>query len=138
MKLTAEEFARIRPLTWQYTNVSDRVYQTTADAISTRLFWLDFLSLIFAPKFATQYGVPTLADFDVDQPVLMTDELELLLPTQAETAMYYADNLVPPFAAFSTGLSSSVVLSLALTAIAIVLALSVIVPPKWVPLRRIV
>ncbi|ATY70253.1 Ac68-like protein [Tomelloso virus] len=96
MKLTLEEFNRIRSVQWRMINYGKKVYNTTINQTETKLFWLDFMSLVFAPKFKTQYGVPSIAEFDITQPVLLTDDLELQLPTQIETAMYFANNTSIP------------------------------------------
>lgn len=96
MKLTLEEFKRIRPVQWYLKNYGKYVYNTTINQTETQLFWLDFMRLVFAPKFKTQFGITSLADFDITQPVLITDDLELKLPTQLETAMYFANNKTPP------------------------------------------
>lgn len=92
MRLTLEEFKRIRPLRWSLRSFGDKVYNTTINQTDTQLFWLDFMRLVFAPKFKKQYGVTNIASFDQTQPVLLSDDLELRLPTQLETAMYFANN----------------------------------------------
>lgn len=97
MKLTRSEFARIRPLHWQLKYVGNMVYNTPASDVETELFWLDFMRLIFAPKYKQQHGVTNIQNFDQTQPVLITDSLEILLPVQLETAMYYANNSTEPF-----------------------------------------
>lgn len=97
MKLTRAEFAKIRPLQWQLKYVGDMVYNTPASDVETELFWLDFMRLVFAPKYKLQNGVTDIRNFNQTQPVLITDSLELILPTQLESAMYYANNTTTPF-----------------------------------------
>lgn len=96
MKLTLEEFKRIRPIQWCLRNYGKHVYNTSINQTETKLFWLDFIRLVFAPKFKQQFGITELSDFDITQPILLTDDLELTLPTQIETAMYFANNKTPP------------------------------------------
>lgn len=96
MKLTSEEFKRIRPLQWSLKSFGKHVYNTTINQTETQLFWLDFMRLIFAPKFKTQFGIPSMENFDITQPVMITDDLELQLPTLVETAMYFANNKTLP------------------------------------------
>lgn len=96
MKLTLEEFKLIRPVQWRLMNCGTGMYNTPINQTDTQLFWLDFMSLIFAPKFKKQNGVPLITSFDITQPVLITDDLELKLPTQVETAVYFANNTYAP------------------------------------------
>ncbi|KAI5630630.1 pif-6 [Venturia canescens] len=96
MKLTIEEFKRIRPLQWCLKEVDGKVYNTTINQTQTRLFWIDFMRLVFAPKYARQRGVTHIGDFEPDMPVLITNDLQLELPSVLETAMYYANNQTLP------------------------------------------
>ncbi|ACH96202.1 Ac68-like protein [Oryctes rhinoceros nudivirus] len=121
MKLTIEEFKRIRPVQWSLRNFGKHVYNTTINQTETQLFWLDFMRLVFAPKFKTQYGVPKITNFDITQPVLMTDDLDLKLPTNIETAMYFANNTTVPVR-FSINVNQLLV---AIVAIVIIVALIV-------------
>lgn len=72
------------------------VYNTPSNDIETQLFWLDFMRLVFAPKFKRQNGITEIQKFDQTQPVLLSDSLDLILPAQLESAMYYADNRSEP------------------------------------------
>lgn len=96
MLLTGEEFALIRPLRWVLREYGGKVYNSPVDRTSTRLFWHDFVRHVFAPKYAAQRGVTSIGEFDTSSPVMLTDRLELKLPTALETAAYLADNLTPP------------------------------------------
>lgn len=136
MLLTTEEFFRIRPLTWKSTVVGGRIYHTTADAIDTRLFWLDFLRLVFTPKYRWQDGITKMSEFDIDRQVLLTDSLELMLPTEAETAMYYASNPTPPVVFEFSHISQTVVLYVALSIIAMIVLASFVL--RRVPFARVI
>lgn len=96
MRLTGQEFARIRPLQWVLREYGGAVYNSPADQTSTRLFWLDFMRNVFAPKYAAQHGVTFINEFDTTQPVMLSDDLKLKLPTTLETAMYFANNQTLP------------------------------------------
>lgn len=96
MKMTIEDFNKVRPLQWTIREYGSTIYNTPIDQTETRLFWLDFMRNVFAPKFSNQQAVTYIASFDVTQPVLMTDDLTLKLPTQLETVIYYADNKTLP------------------------------------------
>lgn len=96
MILKKEEFKQIRPLEWTVREYGGVMYNTLADETDTRLFWYDFMRLVFAPKFSRQWGVTQVPSFDQTQPVLMDDNLGLRLPTELETAAYYADNTTLP------------------------------------------
>lgn len=97
MKLKPEEFALIRPLEWRLINIGTKTYNTPKSDIARQLFWLDFLRKVFVPKFKAQQTVTVLGDFDLTEPVLMSDDLELLLPPLLETVVYYATNKTLPF-----------------------------------------
>lgn len=98
MRLALDEFKRIRPLLWSVRQIGDNVYNTVIGETATRLFWLDFVRLVFAPKFRAQRAIARVDNFDVTQPVLLTDDLRLIVPRDIETVAYYADNagLGPP------------------------------------------
>lgn len=93
MKLTVEEFHRIRPLEWVIRSYGDnnKSYNSPVDMIETRLFWLDFIRNVFSPKFAAQRGITHIANFDLTQPVLLSDDLELRLPSVLESVVYFAN-----------------------------------------------
>lgn len=97
MLLTKYEFDRIRPLEWTVREFNGgSIYYTPATQTDTQLFWLDFLREIFAKKFASQSAVTSISNFDVTQPVLLKDNLELKLPDVLESCVYYASNKKPP------------------------------------------
>lgn len=92
MKLQKEDLNLIRKLDWSITDYGNKTYNTVSTASQTKLFWIDFLTLVFAPKFASQKGITNISTFDNTQPVLLTDDLELVVPTPLETAWYFAIN----------------------------------------------
>lgn len=98
MRMTSEEFARIRPLQWALRDYGGGVaYHSPVDRTSTRLFWLDFIRYVFAPKYKAQRGVTSIyTAFDTSQPVMLSEGLDLKLPTMMETAVYFADNQTLP------------------------------------------
>lgn len=96
MKLTRDQFRMIRPLQWCLRSYGKHIYNTPIDQTQTQLFWLDFMQFIFAPRFKQQQGIQKLANFDQTQPVLLTDDLIITLPTELETVFYYADNKTLP------------------------------------------
>lgn len=124
MKLTLEEFNRIRPLQWHLKNYANKVYNTTINQTDTQLFWLDFMRFVFAPKFKSQYGITEITAFDQTQPVLVTDDLELVLPTDIETAMYYANNKTRPFK-FSLNISKTIAMIVGILLIVVLVVLNV-------------
>lgn len=124
MKLTIEEFNRIRPLQWHLKNYANRTYNTIVSQTETQLFWLDFMRLIFAPKFKNQYGITEISSFDQTQAVLLTDDLNLVLPVDIETAMYFANNKTLPFN-FSLKISKTVVMIVGILLICILIVLNV-------------
>lgn len=120
MHLTKAEFAQIRHLQWRLTTVGSVPYQTTASELDTRLFWLDFLRLVFAPLYASQSGVSQIGSFDITQPVLLGPGRNLLLPTTLESAMYYARNKRAPPVRFEGPYGQMPVLVAALIVLAVV------------------
>lgn len=124
MKLTIEEFNKIRPLQWHLKNYANKVYNTTANQTDTQLFWLDFMRLVFAPKFKSQYGITEITAFDQTQPVLLTDDLDLVLPTDIETAMYYANNKTLP-CKFSINISMTLSVVIGIILIIVLVLLNV-------------
>lgn len=123
MKLTNEEFKRIRQLQWGLNEIGGKMYNTPSDSSQTQLFWLDFMKLVFAPKFKKQFGITHIDHFDVTQPVLMEDNLNLKLPTQLETAMYYANNTTLPMK-FSIGISQTITFIVALVVLVALIVLN--------------
>lgn len=122
MRLTRAEFNRIRPLQWNLKQYGHKVYNTPMTQTETQLFWLDFIRLVFAPKFKRQYGITRIPTFDQTQPVLLTDDLNLVLPASLETAMYYANNPTVPMS-FSINVSQ---LSALVVGIVLILGLLVL------------
>lgn len=122
MFLTRNEFDRIRPLQWSLKNYGNEIYHTILDKTEIQLFWLDFMRLIFAPKYKNQNGVVNIENFDLTQPVLMSDEMELILPTDVNMAMYYANNTTLPMN-FSINISQLTVMIASLVLFAILISL---------------
>lgn len=111
MRLTNQEFALIRPLQWVLCEYGNVVYNTPVDQTSTRLFWIDFMRYVFAPKYGTQCGITSINDFDTTQPVLLSEDMNLKLPTILETAMYFSNNQrFPPQLFVLKGINRTVVL----------------------------
>lgn len=125
MRLTIEEFNRIRPLQWRIRQIGQRAYNTPVDQTETRLFWLDFMRLVFAPKFKSQFGITQITDFDTTQPVLLTNELEITLPPQIETAMYFANNKTLPIQ-FKFDMSQSTIVVIAIIILILILLFDLI------------
>lgn len=92
MHLSREEFKRIRPLHWSLRTINNRAWYTLSSTVETQLFWLDFIRLVFAPRFAQQETVQEIGDFDQRQPVLLSENLELVLPADMESATFYESN----------------------------------------------
>ncbi|AYP97972.1 Ac68-like protein [Mauternbach virus] len=137
MKLTEHEFKLIRPLQWALVNHGSKVYNTTANATQTHLFWLDFMRLIFAPKFKKQHGITRVDNFDVTQPVLLTDDLELRLPTQIETICYFANNMDTLPMRFSTHLTKNLTLIIAIVLIVLIVGCDIIFGER-LPLKYLI
>ncbi|AQN78601.1 ACH96202.1 Ac68-like protein [Kallithea virus] len=138
MKLSQTEFKLIRPLEWSLINHGEKVYNTTLDETQTRLFWLDFMRLIFAPRFKKQYGVTRIENFDDTQPVLLTDDLELLLPTQIETVCYFADNMDSPPMRFALPFNSITIIIITFILFACVLFVDVFFGNKIKFIRNVI
>lgn len=136
MRLTLDEFKKIRKLQWNLRSFGNKTYNTTINQTETQLFWLDFMRNVFAPKFKKQFGLTYISDFDQTQPVLLTDDLELKLPTQLETAMYFANNVTPPVT-FAFNISQSIVTGLAIVTLIIILILHVLYSKK-INFKRII
>lgn len=130
MQLTREEFNRIRQLQWKLQYQGNKVYNTTVTVTDAQLFWLDFMRLVFAPKFKKQNGVATINTFDQTQPVLLTDDLQLVLPTNLETAMYFANNTTLPMK-FTVNLSQRTTLVVSVILILILISLNIFYGNKY-------
>lgn len=124
MFLTRDEFKLIRPLQWTTREFGGRLYNTIINETETALFWYDFVRKVFAPRFARQWGVVNIANFDQTQPVLMTDALELKLPELLELAIYYTDNERAPFRFALRGIKQQYVLIVGLLALLILLTMA--------------
>lgn len=124
MFLTRDEFNRIRPLQWTIQNYGNTVYNTINGRTETQLFWLDFMRLVFAPKYTLQNGIITIDNFDQTQPVLLTDDLELILPNDIDLAMYYANNTTLPMK-FIINIPKLIVLVMVLLTFIILIVLNV-------------
>jgi hypothetical protein len=95
MILTREEFKLIRPISWTMKIINDIKYNTPIDSLNASIFWYDFMKYVFAPRFHSQTGVSKLQDFDImEQPVLLTDDLDLKLPEQMETVGRITDPML--------------------------------------------
>ncbi|ATZ81517.1 Ac68-like protein [Drosophila innubila nudivirus] len=137
MKLSEHEFNLIRPLQWTLVNHGSKVYNTTANPTQTRLFWFDFMRQIFAPKFKKQYGITRVDNFDSTQPVLLTDDLELRLPTQIETICYFANNMDTLPMKFSTHITKRLTLIIAIILIILIIGCDIIFGER-LPLKHII
>lgn len=97
MKLSVEEFKKIRTVQWSSKIMNDgTMYYTPIDNVSTNLFNLDLLRLVIAPKFKIQQAITDIPNFDPTQPVIMLPNLELKVSPELETAMYFANKSPPP------------------------------------------
>ncbi|AUQ44018.1 putative Ac68-like protein [Esparto virus] len=137
MKLTLDEFNLIRPLQWTLVNYGNKVYNTTVDQIETQLFWLDFIRLIFAPKYKLQVGITSISNFDQTQPVLLTDDLELFLPTQLETAMYFANNQKSPPMRYALNINQLIILIIGII-LMIILFISKTIVDRFLPIPNMI
>lgn len=128
MKLTLDEFNSIRPLQWTLKNIGINTYYTLINQTETQLFWLDFIKNIFASKFQRQQGITNISTFDITQPVLIDDDLNIILPTQLETVCYLANNQKPLPVTFTLPVSQLLILIVAGLVYVLVLILSIIKP----------
>lgn len=138
MYLTAEEFAKIRPIEWVAKDIGGRLVNTPTNQTFTQLFWMDFVRYVFAPKFKRQSGVTSIASFDPTSPVLLSDELELQLPTPMETAMYYTDNAIGAPMKFAFPFSQLTALLVALLVLFAILLASLFVTPSTSSFYRLI
>lgn len=92
MRLTVEEFSALRPIQWtSRVSLDKRIYYTAVNATYTRLFNLDVLRKIIAPKFASQTAIVRLNNYNIDRPIVLRSDLELELPDDVETVVYFAN-----------------------------------------------
>lgn len=89
MHLTKAEFLKIRPLNWTTQTINGKITYTT---LSPQLFWLDFVKFVFLPYFRQQNGITTITNFDINQPVVLFENLELKLSNTLESIVYFAKN----------------------------------------------
>lgn len=92
MKLTIDELNMIRSLRWTKREFGDDIYNTPINMTHTQLFWFDFFKYIFSKRFSQQYALTEINNFDISQPVLLSDDYELVLPPSLETVNYYYEN----------------------------------------------
>lgn len=123
MFLTKKQFESIRQINWKLQDIADKTYYTAVNETDTYLFWFDFMRLIFAPKFEKQQGINYIANFDTSQPVLLSTDFELKLPTLIESAIYYADNQQVD-APFSINVSKNIVFIIAQLLLIVCLAIN--------------
>ena len=95
MKLTQAEFKLlndVRPRQWTLKEYGTKVYHTLTLATEVKLFWLEFFTQVFHIKFKNQKNIHVIQNFDMTQPVLIDDELNLKLPSYLESVAFFADN----------------------------------------------
>lgn len=132
MRLTPEQFQTIvkgRNFTWTKKDVGGVMYNSLTNQTDTKLFWLAFFKLVFLPKFKTQKAVTRISEFDMSQPVLITDELQLSAPTMVDTVFYFADYAESPMS-FRTGIPITTVFFGALVFFFMFILLSFFVPNR--------
>lgn len=106
------------------------MYNVPINQTFTKLFWLDFMRNVFAPKFKQQNGITAIATFDLERMVMLTDDLELELPTPLETAMYYANNANRLPLNFMLPVMQIVPFALALMMLCVLLVVAMFVRPR--------
>lgn len=85
---------------------------------------------VFAPKFKRQNGVNRIASFDTNAPVVISDSLDLTLPTPLETAIYYAENAKKPPIKFQVNLNQIHALIIGVVLLIGMLVLATLVKPN--------
>lgn len=138
MRLSKAEFAKIRPIEWVVRDFGGRMMNTPANQTFTRLFWLDFLRYVFAPKFKRQLGVTKIASFDASSPVIMSDSLDLQLPTPLETAIYYAENADKPPIEFSVNVTQTIPMIIAIVLLLGIVLVAIFLKPIDSPVYRMI
>lgn len=111
---------------------------TPANQTFTQLFWLDFMRYVFVPKFKRQNGVKRIASFDTSAPVVMSDSLDLTLPTPLETAIYYAENVNRPPIEFQINLNQIYALIMGVVLLIGLLVLAMLVKPNDSAIYRMI
>lgn len=111
---------------------------TPANQTFTRLFWLDFLRYVFAPKFKRQFGITKIAAFDASSPVIMSDSLDLQLPTPLETAIYYAENADSPPIEFSINVTQTIPMIVAIVLLLGIVLAAIFIRPIDSPVYRLI
>lgn len=138
MYLTREEFAKIRPLQWTTRQYLDTLYNTTSTETDTALFWYDFLRYVLAPKYKRQWAIVSLQRFDQTQPVLLTNDLRLKLPSSLETIVYYADFKDTYPIKWTIPIKQSTIIYISGALIVLLLLVSVIVPKRYIDYDRLI
>lgn len=112
MQLTVEEFHRIRKdLKWWQQQFGDEWYFVTN---KPELFWISFIPKVFLHYFKKQQTVTRLTNFDIHQPVLLTNKLQLKLPQEMERIINIAKTQDGPSFRISLPVSQYTVLVVAL------------------------
>lgn len=107
MKLSEKEFSKIR---------------TT---LKPELFWFDFVRHVFLPYYQNQNAVTNITNFDITQPVILDENLNLTLPLNMEVAVYYAKNQKPLPIQLNTKISQFVVLLISIILLLLIIFLDV-------------
>jgi hypothetical protein len=126
MQLTKEEFEKIRSFEWTHRSFNSKIYNTLINETQTRLFWLDFYRLIFAPKYAKQTAITSINDVDLSRPVLLDDNLDLIVSPEIESVAYFVDNQMSPPVKFTTGINQMSVLIVALILLVLIATITII------------
>lgn len=122
MFLTQFEFNnKIRKFKWHIKEIGNKNYYTLHGETDTHLFWYDFMKNIFAEKFKNQQAITNISVFDITQPVFITKDFELLLPSELETINYFSqNNKSSPFDKFILNISHLTIIILILLSFAVI------------------
>jgi len=98
MRLTLEEFRRIRPVLWVRRDTQNGDYfYTPADPLSRRLVNGDFIREIFAKRFASQHAITRLHNVNLEDDFIVFPDLRVRIGPSLQTAVYYAEkNKIQP------------------------------------------
>lgn len=130
MILTKDEFSKIRTLQWTKREYGNVMYNTPTTTEQIQLFWHDFVYYIFADKFKNQNALNVISSFDNTQPVMLTDDLELKLPEDLETVIYYYyESKTPPYI-FNTRISMYSCLVISVLIIIVLNVIHILVKPN--------
>ena len=138
MKLSKADFAKIRPIEWIVKDVGGKLMNTPINQTFNQLFWLDFLRYVFAPRFKQQSGVNSVSSFDITMPVLITETMDLQLPTILETAIYYYENGERPPIEFKININQTLTMVIAILVLLCVLIFGCFVKPSNSPIYRMI